>query len=198
MKFPLQTLALALVLAAPLHAAEKQQFIDDEISVTVRDAPSNNGGYLGVVKSGDEVTLLESLGPESFARIRTASGTEGWVTARFLTDTPAAADRLVKAQADLVAAQARVEELQSALAQVSGELDRLQPAVELSQDNDQLRGRIAALEQETEAVVQQYNAQKARRKTLLTGAALVGAGVLGGLLLPWLGRNSRRRRYGDF
>mgnify|MGYP000566031803 FL=1 len=77
MKRTALTLAPLLALAATVATAESQRYIDDEIAVTVRAGPSNNADYLGVVRSGDEVTLIESMGPESFARIRTASGTEG-------------------------------------------------------------------------------------------------------------------------
>ena len=164
MKRTALTLAPLLALAATVATAESQRYIDDEIAVTVRAGPSNNADYLGVVRSGDEVTLIESMGPESFARIRTASGTEGWVTARFLTETPAA----------------------------------LKPAAELAEDNAALRARIAELERDNAEVVQRYSEQKSRRKNMLTAAGLIGAGVLGGLVLPWLGRSTRRRRYSDF
>jgi SH3 domain protein len=191
-------LLLAAVLSPALHAAEKTQYIDDEISVTVRDAPRNDAGYLGVVRSGDRVTVLESLGPESFARVRTDSGTEGWITARFLSDDPAAKDQLGSTQQALNTAEGRIKELEQALSQAQGSLDKARPALELAQDNDRLKGEIAELQRASEEVKARYNEQKARRKTMLTSAGLVGVGVLCGLILPWLGRTGRRRRYGDF
>ncbi|TJY58214.1 TIGR04211 family SH3 domain-containing protein [Sinimarinibacterium sp. CAU 1509] len=191
-------LLLSAVLAPAVHAAEKTQYIDDEISVTVRDAPRNDGGYLGVIKSGDRVTVLESLGPESFARVRTASGTEGWITARFLSDEPAAKDQLDSTKQALNTAEARIKELEQALGQAQGSLDKARPALELAQDNDRLKGEIAELQRASEEVKARFNEQKARRKTMLTSAGLIGAGVLGGLILPWLGRTGRRRRYSEF
>lgn len=198
MKRTFLTLAPLLALLALPAAAESTRYIDDEIAVTVRDGPSNSAGYLGVVRSGDEVVLLESMGPESFARIRTRNGTEGWITARFLSETPAAATRLAAAESARQAAEAQVATLQAALDDVSGELEALKPAAELATENERLRQRITQLEQDNAEVVQRFSEQKSRRKNMLTAAGLIGAGVLGGLLLPWLGRTTRRRRYSDF
>ena len=78
------------------------------------------------------------------------------------------------------------------------ELAALKPAAELAEDNAALRARIAELERDNAEVVQRYSEQKSRRKNMLSAAGLIGAGVLGGLVLPWLGRSTRRRRYSDF
>ncbi len=199
MKTSCSTFLLLALLAMPtLAAAEKLQYIDDEISVTVRDAPRNDATYLGVVKSGDRVTLIESLGPQSFAKIRTENGTEGWVTARFLTDEPAAKDALSSVRRELSQAQSRIRSLETDLKTAQSELQKARPALELATENDRLRAQITELQRGAEEVRQRYNEQKARRRTMLTGAGLVGAGILGGLILPWLGRHSRRRRRGDF
>lgn len=193
---PLAVAAMALTPYA--QAAEKLQYIDDEISVTLRDGPRNDAAYLGVVRSGDQVTLIESLGPESFAKVRTANGTEGWVTARFLTDEPAAKDQLDRLRQDLKTAQNRIASLEGSLTDAEAGLEKARPALELAQENDRLRNEIAELQRASEEVKAQYNEQKARRKTMLTSAGLIGAGILGGLILPWLGRTGRRRRYSDF
>lgn len=192
-------LLFAAALWVPLFAhAEKQQYIDDEISVSVRAEPRNDAEFLGLVKSGDRVTVLESLGPQSFARIRTAEGREGWITARFLTDEPAAGVALDGVRRELAQAQARIRTLESDLQKAQGELEKARPALELAGDNDRLRAQIDDLQRGAAEVERRFNEQKAWRRMMLTGGALVGAGVIVGLLLPWLGRTSRRRRWGDF
>lgn len=190
-------IAAALLLPAAA-VAQKQQYIDDEISVSVRDAPSNDATYLGIVKSGDRVTVLESLGPQSFAKVRTEDGREGWITARFLTDEPAAGVALEGVRKELTQAQAKIRTLERELATAQGELQKARPALELAGENDQLRAQIDGLQRSAAEVERRFNEQKAWRRTMLTGGALVGAGVILGLLLPWIGRTSRRRRWGDF
>lgn len=192
------SLAALLLLVPVLASAQKQQYIDDEITVTVRDAPRNDATFLGTVRSGDRVTVLESLGPQSFAKIRTTDGREGWITARFLTDEPAARDAFEGVRRELSQAQTRIKSLERDLAQAQNDLQKARPALELAQENDRLRAQIVELERGAEQIEQRFNEQKARRRTMLTGAGLVGGGTLLGLILPWIGRNSRRRRWGDF
>lgn len=191
-------LAALLLLAPVLASAQKQQYIDDEITVTVRDGPRNDATFLGTVRSGDRVTVLESLGPQSFAKIRTTDGREGWITARFLTDEPAARDAFDGVRRELSQAQTLIKSLERDLAQAQSDLQNARPALELAQENDRLRAQIVELERGAEQIEQRFNEQKARRRTMLTGAGLVVGGTLLGLILPWIGRNSRRRRWGDF
>jgi len=130
--------------------------------------------------------------------VRTANGTEGWITARFLSDEPAAKDQLDSTKQALKTAEGRIKELEEALGEARNRLDKARPALELAQDNDRLKGEITELQRASQEVEARFNEQKARRKTMLTSAGLIGAGVLGGLILPWLGRTGRRRRYSDF
>jgi SH3 domain protein len=170
------------------------RYITDEVSASLRDKPRNDGQLLGVLKSGAQVTLLESLGPDSFARVRTDDGREGWVTARFLANGPAAKDRLAPLQQELAQERDRVKQLERDLAEASGRLAKAAPALELSRENEKLRATIAENEQAGVDLQQRYSREEARRKTLLVGGGLVGGGVLLGLLLPLLGRLRQRRR----
>ncbi|MFC4250048.1 TIGR04211 family SH3 domain-containing protein [Sinimarinibacterium flocculans] len=192
------TLLLLSVLLAPVHAQERTQYVSDVISLTLRDGPANDATYLGTIKSGDRVTLLESLGEQSFARIRTEDGREAWVTARYLSDEPAARDLLDGVRRELADARSRIRELEAQLADAQSSLAQARPALELAGENDQLREQIDALQRSAQEAEQRFNEHKARRRTMLTGAALVGAGTLFGLILPWMLRSSRRRRWGDF
>ena len=192
------TLLLLSVLLAPVHAQERTQYVSDVISLTLRDGPANDATYLGTIKSGDRVTLLESLGEQSFARIRTEDGREAWVTARYLSDEPAARDLLDDVRRELADARSRIRELEAQLADAQSSLAQARPALELAGENDQLREQIDALQRSAQEAEQRFNEHKARRRTMLPGAALVGAGTLFGLILPWMLRSSRRRRWGDF
>ncbi len=198
MKFKVIVLAVALIPPAFAFAQDKQQYISDEITVTVRDAPRNDATYLGLLKSGDRVTVLESLGDASFARVRTPTGKEGWITARHLTDRPAAREALSTLQRDLKTAQARIAELEGSLNTAQGDLAQARPALELARENDQLRAQISELQRAAQQAEQSIKEQKASRKTMATGGVLVAVGIFLGLVLPWIGSSRKRRRWGDF
>lgn len=186
----------ALLVASPALAQTggQQQYISDEISVSIREAPRNDAPALGIIKSGARVTVLETLGAESFARIRTSDGRTGWITARFLTAQPAAATRLTQTREELDAAKLQLRNLESELAAAKSQLSKARPAFELSQENERLQAAIGEHERTAADLQLRYDAARQQRKTLLTGASLLSGGVILGLLLPWLLRSGRRRR----
>ena len=191
---------LALVAGSaisPLYA-QSVQYVADDISITMRDAARNDAPIIGSVRSGPRLTVLEVLGPDSFARVRTAEGREGWITARYLSNQPAAKDRVAQIKAELDAAQTQIKSLSSELASTKAQLEKARPAFELSADNDRLKNELLTKEQAAATMMQRYDAERERRATLVTGATLAGGGVIAGLLLPWLLQFRRRRRRGDF
>lgn len=193
-------LGLALLLFPALAHAQatgRQHYISDDITVTLREQPRNDAAPVGSLKSGARVTLLQSLGPDSFARVRTAEGREGWVTSRYLSAQPAAKDRYQQTQQELASAQTRIDSLERELRTAQQQVAQARPAFETAQENERLRTAMAELEQNSAAQRQRYDAEKARRRTLLSGGGLVVVGVILGLLLPWMGRG-RKRRYSEF
>lgn len=190
---------LGFSFAMPVVQAQSgsTQYISDEISVSIREAPRNDAGMIGIIKSGARVTVLESLGPESFARIRTADGRTGWITARFLTNEPAASTRLGEVRSELDGTKQQIRTLENDLASARAQLEKVRPAFELSRENEQLKAQAAEQTRANEELQDRYDAARQQRKTLLTGAGLIGGGVIIGLLLPSL-LSGRRRRYSDF
>lgn len=188
---------VALLASMQIHAQTGTQYISDEITLSIREAPRNDAPTIGVVKSGARVTVLESLGAESFARIRTTDGRSGWVTARYLTNQPAASTRVNELRTELDAAKQQLKARESELAAAREQLDKVRPAFELSQENDRLKAEAAEQSHATAELQRRFDAARQQRKTLLTGAGLLSGGVIMGLLLPALLRG-RRRRYSDF
>lgn len=194
---PAALFLLLLSIAAPVQSAPRGQFISDQITVTIRERPTNDGAPLGSVKSGARVVLLESLGPDSFSRIRAADGREGWVPSRFVSGEPAARDQLDQLRDERDQANASVRALEQQLETAQEQLSKARPAFELSQDNEKLRAAMSDLKRETEAAQQRFDADRSQRRSLLTGGGLIVGGIFLGLVLPYLGRN-KKRRYGDF
>lgn len=187
---------VSLLWAAAAGAAPPEgraQYITDEVAATLREQPKGDATIKGQLRSGTRITVLETLGPDSFTHVRTDEGKEGWIPSRFVSAEPAAKDRLAPLQQDLAQARERIKTLERDLAAARDSLAKAAPALELAQDNEKLRATIAEKEQAGVDLQRRYGEEDARRKTLLMGAGLVGAGVALGLLLPLLGRRQKRR-----
>jgi SH3 domain protein len=184
------TLWTALAWAAP---EGKLQYITDEVTATMRDAPRMEAGVKGNLRSGTHVYVLESLGPDSFARVRTEDGKEGWIPARYVSDVPAAKERLQPLQNELKQARERIAALERDLAQGREAIAKAAPALQLVDDNEKLKAQLMEQEKATLELQRRYSEEESRRKTLITGAALAGGGVIAGLLLPLAAREQRRR-----
>ena len=185
-------LIVLLSSSAALAAEGKPQYITDEVSATMRDAPRNDGVIKANLKSGTRITVLETLGPDSFAHVKTENGADGWIPTRFISNEPAAKERLNAVQAEFNQAKAHMRELEGELAQAKETVAKAAPALQLAEENDKLKAQIAQKEQEGTDLQQRFSEEQAKRSTLITGAALVGGGVILGLVLPWLGRRKRR------
>ncbi|MEQ1440385.1 TIGR04211 family SH3 domain-containing protein [Fontimonas sp. SYSU GA230001] len=193
----LSSLSLTAFAQSVAQAPGSPRYISDQITVTLRERPTNDAAPLGSVKSGARVVLLESLGPDSFSRIRSADGREGWIPSRFVSGEPAARDQLDQLRGEREQINAQVRTLEQQLRAAQEQLAKARPAFELSQDNERLRAAMAALERETEAAQQRFDADRAQRRSLLTGGGLIVGGIFLGLVLPYMGRG-KKRRYGDF
>lgn len=189
-------LVLSLTGTSVLHAADEVRYITDEVTVPLRSAPDNEADLVGVLNSGDRVTIQRSLGPQSYTQITTSRGAEGWLPSRYLSEDRPAGVRLKQVEAQRDEARARVRQLEQELNEARDRLAQAAPAFQLADDNERLQQRITELEQERVELARTYNEERARRQTLITGAALIGGGVLLGLVLPLLGRR-RKRGYGE-
>lgn len=196
-KIPLLVAALLITSVAYADQNGNTQYVTDQITLGLHQQPSNNSATVGFVKSGDRVTVLKSLGDNSFAQVKTADGKTGWVVARNLSDQPAASDQLDGLKKQLSAAHTQIKTQQNKLDADQQQLAKVKPALALATENHKLSADIAQREQQLKTMEQRYDIETAHRDTLITGAALACGGIIFGLLLPWLGRG-RKKRYSDF
>lgn len=190
-------------------------YVKPSAEVPVRRGQGNDYKIIAVVNSGTEVRILEEQ--DDWARVRLASGKEGWILKRYLDDQPPLSqvvDGLRREKESLIqeleASKNQVEELTRANEQAQQELTGC-----MSQ-RDQARQELAALKKDTADVVrtkQQLSAARQQLKqdqeriselTIENSALkknstlmwfLAGAGVL---LIGWIiglitCRNKRRR-----
>ena len=164
----------ALSLSVVFAAAAEDLFVSDVINLSIRERPANDAGVIGQVSSGESVEVLESLGPQSFTRIRDANGREGWVTSRYLTPEPAARVQLEKAEAALAQSNRALSALQVEFDAAQARLVDAASALELADENEQLKSVITELQDSEQRLREKGKADRERRALMLTGAGLVG------------------------
>ena len=207
---------VALLVAEPALAAT--QWISDMQLVPLRSGPSN--GYRIVSKglpSGTPLDVLQVDSASGFARVRTSSGTEGWLETQYLVSEPIARDKLESAQRRLEALEQQlkdrgknISELTSQGQSVSADRDQLNQRVaelegeladiksisgdaiaardrntELTELNDRLRKQVDELVAEVQALE-----DGREQRNLWIGAALIGLGLLAGVLVKARPRRS--------
>jgi SH3 domain protein len=210
----IQALTIFFLLVTVTNAAAQTRYVSDELTITLRTGPSTRNQITENLTSGDAVDVLEELPEEGYTRVRVlSSGVEGWVISRYLVPDLIAADRLVNAERDLVAAKRRVSELEAANgelnADLSGARERLETtqatnseistelsdirnaaanAVALRDQNESLRRRVNELTAETDQL-QITNAEltsRNRQNWFVVGAAVLLGGIVIGLIAPSL------------
>jgi SH3 domain protein len=215
----LRCAALVCLTLISLTASGQTRYIADDIPITLRTGPSLENRILRNLSAGVRVEVLETDEANGYTRIRVASdGTEGWLLTRYLQAQPIARDRLGAAERNLEAARARVQELETQVAELSNDLARTRAelealttrssdtarelqdiraasanAVALRDQNEQLRQRAAEADQRINRLVMENTELKSdgRQSWFLVGAGVLFAGILVGLVAPSLRRKKR-------
>jgi hypothetical protein len=168
--------------AAPAEAPApppEPAWVSGELRMNFRALPSPTSTPLGVVKTGDEVRVLERRG--SWARVQVGDGSSGWLPDSALAAVPPPREHVAQLEA-------RVAELQQKL----GAADR--DAASLRAQVAELSGKDAEREEAMRRLRDENRDLRAgeRWPYLITGAAILGIGfVLGRILF----RGGSRRSY---
>ena len=189
--------ALILTLCACAHSVlAETKYVTDQFEIMLRTGQSVQHEILRQLKSGTQVTVLESN--YEYSRVRTASGKEGWVLTRYLIDQPAGRERAVKLQADLELLQNNFDALLAREKNdLQQEIDRIemlaQKPLTLEKRNQALKTELQQQQQRYQVLLQETEALRTPykdREWLITGAGVFFAGMVVGMVL--VGRRKRR------
>jgi len=176
---------------------------------------SGEGTGFKITKMLPSGLAVEVLGQSKsgYSRIRTQDGKEGWILSRYLMKTPAARDRLQAFEQELSQLAQMKQETEAAGIEnlrLQGENKKLQDeiqyirttaanAVEVAEQNRALREEAAAAKQALFELEQQTVDIRsgAQQRWFLMGGGAIVAGIVLGLLLPFMGAR-RKRRWGGY
>lgn len=205
---------LAATVGALLSIAAAQAetgYITERLSVPLNPVPDEIGPPLKRLEAGSALEVLQR--EERYVRVRDRQGVEGWIDARFLATEPPARlqvgrlqEELSKARKDLMDAQARLKQVETALEQETrrgkelakslAEAKAAPPPAPVEQAPPP-----APVEPPAPATLPPGNASEDAALPfslawLLTSFAMLGIGFAGGVY--WLKHSIRRRSGGMY
>jgi len=162
-------------------ASAEQAWVKDELRLNLRTGPGVQFRIMGVVKTGDGVQVL-SRG-EGWTQVRVPEVGEGWIPEGYLQPEPTAGVRLAESEAQtsdfreqLSAIQAETQSLRKSNEEISARDAEQRASIErLTRENLELRAG-------------------ARWPEWITGAGILGAGMLLGAVLHMISARRQRPR----
>ncbi len=144
------TYILAAALLWSMTANAQRMYVTDELVITLRTGPSTQNTVIANLRTGDAVEVLEVDEEAGYTRIRVVDdGDEGWVLTRYLMSEPSADAQLIAAQQRLEQASQRISSLEAELTDLSTNLSESTSALSAAQDSH--RSVAAELEHIREA-----------------------------------------------
>ncbi len=160
--------AVSAALGSP-HDAFAQAWVSGDRVLNLRTGAGENDHAIGVLRTGDPVTVLRR--DAGWVEVRDERGRTGWVLGSYLTNE--APPRVLLAQ--------RVGELETELEAARRESETLRA------DNETLRAAGGEASLEVERLTRENMEYEAgeRWPFLITGASILAAGMLLGLIGQW-------------
>ncbi len=215
---------LVFGLLGAAHALAEPAWVSDQFEIMLRTGPSTSNAIQLMVSSGTQLEILEEDEEAGYAKVRTVSGTEGWVLSRYLMSEAPAREQLAALTGQLTNATARGTSMRSQRDAIKGEYDSSTRQIRaLENEQDRLQSelvrikRTAAnvlaidsrnkelLQQLTDAeikisILEQENQQVSSEQTrywFLSGDLVLFLGIILGVCLPMI-RWQRRSIYDSF
>jgi len=139
-------LILLLLLCAAANLQAESRYVTDQFKVTLRSGESSSHKIIRMLPSGYQLELISSNAENGYSKVKTRDGTTGYILTRQLMKIPSARDRLV-------AAEAKLAELQEAPELLSAKLSKLQDAYKaLESEHKKLQREREALDDELQAI----------------------------------------------
>jgi len=217
------TLIALLSINTPLSA--KTVYVTDSMKYTLRSSESNRSKILKMIPSGTPLTIISENTNTHYSKVRTSSGTEGYILTRHTLNKPISSWYLKKANKKLEALLKESDLMKQELNQLKGnnnetlssnqslsqerdqlstELNNLRQtaanAVQLKHDRDQSRKKIITLSNELKEVSHENQMLKdsANQDWFLYGGILSLFGVILGFILPKLSWRRKTSNWDTF
>jgi len=220
-----KNILLFIFLLGSAPALAETGYITDQLKITLRSGENTTYKVVRMLPSGTAVTILGRNSQTSYAEVRLADGTTGYVLNRMILSERPARERLAEAEQQLVVLRQEPGKLSSQLADLQethGVLQRKYTEIEI--ENNELKQKLSRLNKvareplrvagERDDAIErsqqlsdeldmlrlknQRLTDKTEQNWFLIGGGVVIAGIILGLLLPHMRVKKHRSEWGDF
>lgn len=188
-----------LICLCAQQALADTRYVSDNIFTYIHNGPGTQYRILGSVKAGEPLEVKAVSSEAGYTQVVDGRGREGWIKNSDLQNQISLRERLPQVQKELEEAKARLLNLngdnEKRFAEKDGQI------AELHQEIAALKARLVSqgeemnnLQEQNEALTQSYDNQEhdMQMDWFIRGGAMVGAGLLLGILLPMLPRRRSR------
>lgn len=193
---------LTLATITALHA-EEQRYVTDDLTTWARRGPGDNYRIAGTLKAGEAVTLLQTNNDTLYSEIRDSNGRTMWLPLKELSHTPGFRDRLPELEKQVTTLTAKLTTIDNDWNQRTAEMQQKVAQSDsvirgLQSENQKLKNELTVARKQVAAANLQLDD---KQRTIIIqwfiyGGGVLGAGLVLGLVLPYLiPRRKRRDRW---
>ncbi len=164
------TILFALVLLAPIltmhQAAAETRYVGDQLIITMRQGKSTQHKILKTLKTGTPLEILED--GESYLKVRTTDGVEGYVLRQYISSTPPKTQRIEELEMLNNSLQNKLGSLEEAKTNLEKQLKTMKESY--SQEFSSISSTSAELEQNLQQALDNERIMAEKYDTLLAQA----------------------------
>lgn len=147
-------------------AAAETRYVGDQLIITMRQGKSTQHKILKTLKTGTPLEVLEE--DESYFKVRTSDGVEGYVLRQYVSSTPPKSQRIAELEILNSSLQKKISTLENTKSNVENQLKTMQDKYE--QDFSGLTSKSSGLEQNLEQALNNERIMAEKYDTLLAQA----------------------------
>jgi len=188
-----------LICLCAQQALADTRYVSDNIFTFIHNGPGTQFRILGSVKAGEPLEVKAVNNEAGFTQVVDGRVREGWIKNADLQGEISLRERLPQVQKELEELKARLQNLngdnEKRFTEKNGKI------AEQSKEIDSLKAQLASqseemgnLKEQNEALTRSYDNQEhdMQMDWFIRGGAMVGGGILLGILLPMLPRRRSR------
>lgn len=184
-------LLVGMLSCSALPTLAQTQYISENLNTYMRKGAGDNFRISGAIQAGEKVTVLDKK--ERYSLIRDSRSREGWVLNSDLSNTASPKELIPQLNQQVQDLTNRLSKIDAEWQQRTAEMQRrtqdaVQKSSDLVEENAQLKRELEILKNKNRDLETMHDSEKREIviQWFIYGGAVLGAGLLLGLIVPLL------------